>query len=300
MDGLEQNVVLVIDDSPDTVGMLNDILHEAGFTVLVALDGKQGLQIAKRMHPDIILLDAIMPNLNGFETCQLFKQEPILAHIPIIFMTGLSEVDHIELALESGGVDYISKPIQRKILIARLRVHIANARLTQNTRKALDSMGQYAFSANSNGEISWATPLAKSMLSVAATYPKWLTHDFPNQIKQWLSTDSYLTNNLVLESQNYPIRIHWVGQLEGKQYLLKIIDENQPDSINKIKQEFGITDREAEVLLWIAHGKTNREIGQILSMSPRTVNKHLEQIFKKLCVENRTSAAAKAIRCIVI
>ena len=105
MNSENHNIVLVVDDNPDTIGMLNDILVKAGFTVLVALDGQQAMQIALRMKPDIILLDALMPNMSGFETCKKIKKNSSIAHIPVIFMTGLSESEHIEEALDVGGVD---------------------------------------------------------------------------------------------------------------------------------------------------------------------------------------------------
>jgi DNA-binding CsgD family transcriptional regulator len=84
-----------------------------------------------------------------------------------------------------------------------------------------------------------------------------------------------------------------------EEYLLRLSNPHKPaDDTHALKEQFGVTGREADVLLWIANGKTNREIGQILDMSPRTVNKHLEQVFRKLGVENRTSAAAIAIKCL--
>lgn len=291
-----QNIVLVVDDSPDTVGAINEILYEAGFTVLVALDGKQALKIALRMKPDVILLDALMPEMSGFDTCRQLKMEPSLSHVPVIFMTGLSELEHIEEALASGGVDFINKPVQAKVLVARLRVHLANARLTQSARQALDSMGHYTFSIDSLGKILWATPHTKSMLAVAGATPSWIKESMPQQLKLWVSSAEANHQELALKGLGQNLRVQLIGSVAGDEFLLKLINENQPDAINKLKKHFEVTDREAEVLLWIAHGKTNREIGQILSMSPRTVNKHLEQIYKKLGVENRTSAAARAIR----
>ncbi|MFB1036385.1 MAG: response regulator, partial [Sinobacterium sp.] len=84
---MENQIVLVVDDSPDTLGLLNEALELAGLSVLIALEGKQAITIAQKITPDIILLDAIMPNMDGFETCKLLKANPKLADIPIIFMT---------------------------------------------------------------------------------------------------------------------------------------------------------------------------------------------------------------------
>src|SRR5690606_15794670 len=95
------------------------------------------------------------------------------------------------------------------------------------------------------------------------------------------------------------LSVEFLALVDNKEYLLRLSDAPKPAAAtDTFKQQFAVTGREADVLLWIANGKTNREIGQILEMSPRTVNKHLEQIFRKLGVENRTSAAAVAIRCL--
>ena len=106
-----KDLVLVVDDSPDSLGMINDALDAAGLTVLVALEGRQAISITNSITPDIILMDAIMPGMDGFETCRLLKAQPHLAHIPIIFMTGLSDTQSIVKSFDAGSVDYIQKPV---------------------------------------------------------------------------------------------------------------------------------------------------------------------------------------------
>ena len=83
----KSDIVLVVDDSPDALSLIHDTLEAANMDVLVALEGKQASTIAKRIRPDIILLDAIMPNMDGFETCRQLKADPSLASIPVIFMS---------------------------------------------------------------------------------------------------------------------------------------------------------------------------------------------------------------------
>lgn len=152
------DVVLVVDDSPDALSMINDALEAEGMDVLVALEGKQALTIARRIRPDIILLDAVMPVLDGFDTCTALKADPNLATIPVIFMTGLSDTNDVVRGLECGGVDYLTKPVQPGELLARMRVHLNNARLTSSAQTALDSTGQTLFTVNADGAIQWATP----------------------------------------------------------------------------------------------------------------------------------------------
>ena len=96
-----RNIVLVVDDSPNTLRMLTDAIEEAGMTVLVALDGEQALSLTERITPDIILLDALMPGLDGFEICRRLKRHSALSHVPVIFMTGLTETEDVIKGLEN-------------------------------------------------------------------------------------------------------------------------------------------------------------------------------------------------------
>jgi DNA-binding response OmpR family regulator/DNA-binding CsgD family transcriptional regulator len=293
------NVVLVVDDSIDSIHMLNDVLEDAKFTVLVALEGTQALTITQNIRPDIILLDAIMPNMDGFETCKRLKQNPQLADVPIIFMTGLSDTEHIVMGLGAGGVDYITKPIKADELIARMQVHLANARITQSARAALDTAGQYLLTINALGNLVWATPQVYQLLdnSGATQDSIVLTTSITQQLRDWISHKPETGRQLLLQQLSTELSVEMLNLIDGKEYLLRLTPAHKPaDDTQSLKQQFAVTGREADVLMWIANGKTNREIGQILEMSPRTVNKHLEQIFKKLGVENRTSAAAIAIR----
>lgn len=294
------NVVLVVDDSIDSIHMLNDVLEDAKFTVLVALEGTQALTITKNIRPDIILLDAVMPNMDGFETCKRLKQNPQLADVPIIFMTGLSDTEHVVMGLGAGGVDYITKPINPDELIARMRVHLANARISQSARAALDTAGQNLLTLNEQGHLLWATPQVYELLNTANALnaSTSLSTSINNQLCAWLSHKPEAGRQLTLAGLPVALNVEMLSLIDGKEYLLRLTNTHEPakDAL-ALKQQFAVTGREADVLLWIANGKTNREIGQILEMSPRTVNKHLEQIFKKLGVENRTSAAAIAIKC---
>jgi DNA-binding response OmpR family regulator/DNA-binding CsgD family transcriptional regulator len=297
----ERNVVLVIDDSIESIHMLNDVLEEGGFTVLVALEGSQALTITKNIKPDIILLDAIMPNMDGFETCKQLKLNPQLIDVPIIFMTGLSDTEHVVMGLTAGGVDYVTKPINADELIARMRVHLTNARMTQSARMALDTAGQYLFTVDLNGLPLWATPQVNQLLATAESdldiEP--LSLRLPSLLTDWLKHKPETGHQLKLPNLLQPLTIEMLNFIDNREYLLRLSNPHKPaDDTHALKEQFGVTGREADVLLWIANGKTNREIGQILEMSPRTVNKHLEQVFRKLGVENRTSAAAIAIKCL--
>ena len=161
----KRDVALVVDDSPETLRLLTDALDGAGMTVMVALDGAAAMRIVDQITPDIILLDAIMPGMDGFETCRRLKRDAGLSNVPVIFMTGLTETEHIVRGLEAGGVDYVTKPIAIEEMLARIRVHLANARLTQSARAALDASGRFLLAVNRQGRIMWSTPQAQKLLA---------------------------------------------------------------------------------------------------------------------------------------
>src|SRR6201988_4020438 len=161
----KRDVALVVDDSPETLRLLTDSLDSAGMTVMVALDGAAAMRIVDQITPDIVLLDAVMPGMDGFETCKRLKRDAGLANVPIIFMTGLAETEHIVRGLEAGGVDYVAKPIVVEEMLARIRVHLANARLTQSARAALDVSGRFLLAVNRQGRIMWSTPQAQKLLA---------------------------------------------------------------------------------------------------------------------------------------
>ncbi|WP_428820168.1 response regulator [Microbulbifer sp. MCCC 1A16149] len=290
------DIVLVVDDSPDTLSLINDTLEQAGIDVLVALDGSQALNIARRLRPDMILLDAVMPGLDGFETCRLLKADPELVSIPVIFMTGLTDSEDIVRGLESGGVDYLTKPIQPNELLARMKVHLNNARLTSSAHQALDSTGQFLCTVDAAGRMHWATPQTYALLSSAGAMEGALQQKMIADLKLWLSRGPGSGHKLKLDGLHKPLAVVFIEQRDGGTCLLKLVDDGGPAGEEILREKLSLTKRESEVLFWIGNGKTNREIGEILDVSPRTVNKHLEGIFSKLGVENRTAAAGIAIR----
>lgn len=277
-----RDTVLVVDDSPETLGFLTEAMEAEGVTILVATSGRQALAIAGRVTPDVILMDAVMPEMNGFDACRSLKAMPALAHVPVIFMTGLSETEHIVRGLASGGVDYLTKPIDLDELRARIRVHLANARASLSAQTALDAAGRHLVAISPEGRIVWATPQASRLIDDLGIVG---------------AIEEAAANGIgpleVIVPNASPFLLAPVGTAGLGERLYRL-GRSEAGEIDLLKSRFGITAREAEVLLWIGRGKTNKDIGEILGLSPRTVNKHLEQIYAKLGVENRASAALKA------
>lgn len=299
-----RDIALVVDDSPDTLRMLTDALEQAGMTVLIARDGDQALAMADRVTPDIVLMDAVMPGRDGFDTCRQIKRMKTLAHVPIIFMTGLSETDDIVKGLEAGGVDYVTKPINPDELLARIRVHLANARMTHSARAALDTFGRFLLATNRAGRVLWSTPQAARLLELACPTADAEGPILPRQVREWIvqrsGSDAPASTadplGLKPDRGSLALEFTYIGQIGPDEILLRLAEGGGTDDQRVLQQKLMLTQRESEVLLWIARGKSNRDIADILTLSPRTVNKHLEQIYTKLGVENRASAAALAVR----
>ena len=287
-------IALVVDDSPESLGMISEALEDQGMTVLLARSGEAALELAERVNPDVILMDAVMPGLDGFETCRRLKsgQNPMSA--PVIFMTGLSEPEHIIKGLESGGVDYVTKPVVIAELLARLTTHVDNARMMQSAREALENSGNIILAFDQRGVLHWGSPSAVE--KTRSVIPDDPTDARVQALREWLLVSSGSTDP---ESETLTIddlTFQFVGRTSQNEILVRLGHDASENTDQILAEKFDLTVREAEVLLWVSMGKTNRDIGTILSMSARTVNKHLEQVYQKLGVDNRTSAAVLADR----
>jgi DNA-binding response OmpR family regulator len=204
--------VMIVDDTPANLAFLSDALEDAGYQVLVALNGMTALRQLDLVRPDLILLDAIMPGLDGFQICERLKARDDTRAIPVIFMTALTDTADVVRGFDHGAVDYLTKPVREAEVLARIAAHLGRARDLRRLEQRVSALA----------------PAARESAVGAADH--------------------------------------------------------------------GLTAREAEVLEWVAAGKTNRDIAAILDISPRTVTKHLERIFVKLGVETRTAAARHAVR----
>ncbi|CUX29905.1 response regulator transcription factor [Rhizobium oryzihabitans] len=293
-----RDIVLLVDDSPEALGFLTDALEQSGFSALIATSGQAALNIAERITPDIILLDAVMPAMDGFETCRRLKANAAVAQVPVIFMTGLTETEHVVRALESGGVDYLTKPINIDELRARIRVHLSNARSAQSARVALDAAGRHLLAVRANGAIHWSTPQATRLVNAATGRDDGM-EIVTSHIGRWLAERAAAETGrdvplTITEAGRPALQLSFLGAMGPDEFLFRLTAANEKSGDHLLREHFSLTARESEVLLWIAKGKSNRDIGDILGLSARTVNKHLEQIYVKLGVENRASAAVKA------
>jgi DNA-binding NarL/FixJ family response regulator len=284
------NIALVVDDSPESLGMVSAALEDIGMTVLIARDGNAAIDLVNRVQPDVILMDAMMPGIDGFETTRILKSPPYSVDAPIVFMTGLSDSDSIIKGLRSGGVDYITKPVDVDEMIARLTVHMLNSKMVRSVREALDTSGRAVLAVGDDGTIAWGTPRALQMIDDNAL------HTGSRVVSDWLSLARTQAVSQVQSLTVGPLQMHLVGRASSGEILIRLCATTQGEGKDHLARAFNLTQREGEVLFWLSKGKTNRDIAEILNLSARTVNKHLEQVFQKLGVDNRTSAAVLADR----
>jgi DNA-binding response OmpR family regulator/DNA-binding CsgD family transcriptional regulator len=282
-------VVLVVDDAPDSLRLLCDTLSIENYAVLIARDAAEAIERFELNVPDAVLLDAIMPGLSGFELCRHLKSVPRWSHVPVIFMTGLTDTGHIVKGFESGAVDYVVKPIKIAEVLARLSTHIFNARISRLAGVAVDVAGLGVVVLDSQSRMAWRSPKATEWLDAAFGDEAQTVSDRG----EWLHSATLSGDAAIQLPDGTGLSARHLGRAslgEATILLSRQVDATTPNRLSQAS----LTPRESEVLSWLAKGKTNRDIADILDMSPRTVNKHLEHIFEKLGVETRTSAAALA------
>lgn len=161
--------ILVIDDTPKNLDVFSELLEQQGCDVLFALDGENGIQCAESGQPDLILLDVMMPGMDGFETCQQLKANGKTKDIPVIFVTALSETVQKVKGFECGGVDYITKPIQTEEVLARVNAHLTIRKLQQELRRKNEQLqGKNAQLDEKNAQLMKLTASKDKFFSIIA------------------------------------------------------------------------------------------------------------------------------------
>ncbi|MDQ5980375.1 MAG: hypothetical protein QG602_3352 [Verrucomicrobiota bacterium] len=292
--------VLVVDDTPANLGLVLETLGGAGLRVLVAENGPRALELLAQQPVSLILLDMIMPGMDGLAVCLRIRENPAWRDLPLIFLTSVDVPAQKVRALEAGAVDYISKPVHPPEVLARVRTHLdlrdarlalqqKNVRLEAEIALRLDAEAQLAQSldralliSDSGGRLIFQTLRATHLLF------KHLAHHQPGFLPPELNTGERY------HSAAGTLLLHRFTE-KGNDSLtvLYLIEEHAPPGPVELTK-LGVTPRQAEVLYWVAQSKTNAEIAIILGTSPRTVEKHVEQLFERLGVENRVAAAALA------
>jgi DNA-binding NarL/FixJ family response regulator len=301
---LHRDTVLVVDDQPESLRMLTDTLESNGISVLVAVSGQAALDLVGHMVPDLVLMDAVMPGMDGFAATRAIKAMAQTRHVPVIFMTGLTEAEHVVEGFAAGGVDYVRKPVNVNELLVRVRLHLAQARAAQASAIGLDATGRMMLATDLAGRLLWCSPLAQR--AIARLEPGWTSDAgmLPEVIRQTVERlvqrgETPGTTQRIdfrEERGDYALELVMIAQYRENEVLIRLNAFDPVGDAARLQARLGLTEREAEVLLWISYGKSNADISEVLTISPRTVQKHLERIYEKLGVETRAAAAAMAIR----
>lgn len=280
--------VLVVDDTPANLALLLDALSAAGHELLVAESGASALAVLEHTTPDLILLDLVMPGMDGVETCHQLKQRPECATVPVVFMTAVEEPDQKLRAFAAGAVDYIAKPAYPPEVVARVAAHLQIRRLQTSLADELalrieaeeqlrQSLDQAVVVADAAGRIVFATRLAADLLH---------KHHPGADATQLPAT---------LEQAGSPLLVRRFAERERSDLQMFILEEPGAPPGPAALLPLGLTPREAEVLYWLAQGKSNPDIATILGANVRTVHKHVEHIFQKLGLETRHAAMLVAL-----
>jgi DNA-binding NarL/FixJ family response regulator len=279
--------VLVVDDTPANLSLLLDALGEARHDILVAESGRSALALLEHTTPDLILLDLVMPGMDGVATCKRIKQRPECADVPILFMTAIEEPAQKLRAFEAGALDYIAKPVYPPEVIARVAAHLQIRALRKSLADELalrveaenqlsQSLDRAVLVADATGRIVFASRLADDLLH----------KHFPGRVPGALPEKLAERDTLLVRRFAEP------GRSDVQMFILE--ERGDPPGPLALAR-LGLTPREAEVLFWIAQGKSNPDIAIILGASVRTVHKHVEHIFEKLGVESRNAATLAAL-----
>ncbi len=122
--GKNTSSILAVDDNQHNLQLLGSVLQKEGYEVAMAMNGEEALAYLREELPDLILLDVMMPTMDGFQVCEEFKKDQMNTNIPVIFLTAKTDTDDVVKGFESGGVDYISKPFKSAELLARVKTHL--------------------------------------------------------------------------------------------------------------------------------------------------------------------------------
>lgn len=277
--------ILVVDDTPANISLLIDALTDSGHEVLVAESGRSALSLLEHTTPDLVLMDLVMPGMDGVATCRHLKDRPECRAIPVIFMTAIEEAEQKLRAFAAGAVDYITKPVYPPEVLARIAAHLQIRALQKSLADELalrveaenqlsESLDRAVVLADASGRIVFSTRLAEDLLH--KHHPQRAAGMLPAQFSDALRVRRFAE--------------------PGRNDLVSLVLEERGDPPGpRALMRLGITAREAEVLYWIAQGKSNPDIATILGANVRTVHKHVEHLFQKLGLETRNAAMLAAL-----
>ncbi len=327
-------VVLLVDDTPVNLRLLVEKLGEEQYRIIVAESGESALERVRFEQPDIILLDVLMPGIDGFETCRRLKANSATREIPVLFLSALDDVVDKVQGFQVGGVDYITKPLQVIEVLARLRAHLALRNLQQALQRQNESLEERVVerTAQLYAEIERRTQhevqkhklldLLERQSDQLRELTGWLLKE--NQVRhqkspqhkreqliellQQANRQLEITETIALTHQNATERYQLTTQVDHLRTIIKQFEielhlafveiEQPPPAIQKALDDplLTLSAREREVFQLIVDGKSTSQIAALLYLSEITVRGHRSSLLQKLQLDDITALVKFAVK----
>ncbi len=268
--------ILIVDDEPFALQYLQTLLEAEGYTVVSACNGQLALDRVKERQPELVLLDIMMPIMDGYETCRRLKKKPDLADLPVLFLSSLDNPDEKMNAFAVGGVDYVTKPFSKREILVRVKNHLAMYRIKRELSREIDQRSVEL--AEREDEVRDVNTALKVLLTA-----------IEREKQELAATVQFNAEKLIVPKLEALVE---VDSLDERKKLLQQIKHNLfqlTESLVPGRQNItmSLTPTELQIANLVKQDKTSKEISEICNMSASTVASHRKMIRKKLGITNK-------------
>jgi len=277
-----RSLILIVDDNTYNIQVLGNILRENDYRTAVAQDGFEALNFLEKKMPDLLLLDIMMPQMDGYEVCERIKQDPEKAELPIIFISVHTDTAEKVKAFRAGAVDYITKPFQQEEILARIRVQLQLQETKKELRRANEDLEKRvqertAELSEANQKLEQTNTALNVLLEKKDENKKKLEENLIFNVKQLIQPSLEKLKDTELSGSQK----HYLDLIQGQ------IEEVISPLNRNLSGKYSLTSTEMQMLELIKQGKMTKEIADMLGVSTRTVDSHRHNIRKKLEIDNK-------------
>ncbi len=277
-----RSLILIVDDNTYNIQVLGNILRENDYRTAVAQDGFEALNFLEKKMPDLVLLDIMMPQMDGYEVCERIKKDPDKTELPIIFISVHTDTAEKVKAFRAGAVDYITKPFQQEEILARIRVQLQLQETKEELRRANQDLEKRvqertAELSEANQKLEQTNTALNVLLEKKDENKKKLEENLIFNVKQLIQPSLEKLKDTELSGSQK----HYLDLIEGQ------IEEVISPLNRNLSGKYSLTSTEMQMLELIKQGKMTKEIADMLGVSTRTVDSHRHNIRKKLEIDNK-------------